>query len=181
MSLCPGLIASGLGKFAQLSKLQHTRKPGLSAILLQDKRECIDTETMKATTFHELLMLNILDVVEHKLKHEDDVYKCLTRKQLGKLLNKTKDKDKFGADLYLLNTLLGEELGEEAIVDQVDELVERCLGYNINYGAMALVACILLHSMAMKADEKALRGSLNSYASDFDKQAIEVLNRCYKR
>ena len=35
-------------------------------------------------------MLNILDVVEHKLKHEDDVYKCLTRKQLGKLLNKTK-------------------------------------------------------------------------------------------
>ena len=33
-------------------------------------------------------MLNIIDVVEHKLKHEDD--KFLTRKRLGKLLNEAK-------------------------------------------------------------------------------------------
>ncbi|KAI0239570.1 hypothetical protein LSAT2_009699, partial [Lamellibrachia satsuma] len=73
--------------------------------------------------------------------------------------------------------------GEESTVKQLDKLVETCLGYTISYGATALVASNLLHSLAKKADknnETALRDSLNSYAREFEKRAIGVLNQCYK-
>ncbi|KAI0243182.1 hypothetical protein LSAT2_026717 [Lamellibrachia satsuma] len=63
---------------------------GVSATLLQDKRKRIDTEKIKFQQFHELLVLNIHDVVKHKLKSEVDICKFLTRKRLGKLLNEAK-------------------------------------------------------------------------------------------
>ncbi|KAI0239134.1 Transient receptor potential cation channel subfamily M member-like 2, partial [Lamellibrachia satsuma] len=52
-----------------------------------------------------------------------------------------------------------------------------------NSTATALVASILLHSLAKKAEknnEAALRDSLSSHACEFEKQAIGVLKQCYK-